>query len=455
MSTQIWDVACFCCGFKLGSNKEKCGQDGLNGKKVKNPPCKWAHTDSNIVSKCFRLAQEKANQEQANEKQEDELRLAIANGDFRPNYDEPLHPVDQADAAIGGFSDEEDSLTPAKRNNEEDSLSTPAKRNNAGAGVEQAAQKKQDDKKEKEKKTRWNCMTRTMFFKCIQKHDPFSSPDKGKVWDKIAQEMQQATRTLSNTPDGDFCVYASGKTLNVFYGRCRDKHKASEDGDMHSGGAGKEDADMTIKEERNQLSACIELERSAKEAVEQKREAKIAFDTIRNGEVNEMVISLAVSNDTVRMKAVKVLASKLRAAKMRKLAWEASNKGGRYTYSDADLRDFEQWRQLRQHDCTLPEDPTDGTTSDSTTASAARGGVLAASIAQMMERMPTAAQLQPPSPQEFAAAFWSARREHHQQTRLSLKDKLAQVDNDLADGPITADEASTFKDQIKKDHYKF
>ncbi len=124
-------------------------------------------------------------------------------------------------------------------------------------------------------------------------------------------------------------------------------------------------------------------------------------------------------------------------------------------YTDADLRDFEQWRQVREHDSSLPEDPTDGATSDATTTSAARGGALAASIAQMMERMPTAAQLQPASPQEFANAFWSARREHQTLTRLSLKDKLQIVDHDLAAGDITAEEAVTFKQQIKKDHYTF
>ena len=369
---------------------------------------------------------------------------SYTDGIFNPSFDE--EDIAQVVTPSGG----EQPTAPEDGSSSDDD----ARRTDAST-AEQPPQKKQDDKKEKEKKTKWNCMTRTMFFRCIQKFDPFSSPDKGKVWDKIAQEMQGSTRTLGNTPDGDFCVYASGKTLNVFYGRCRDKHKSSEDGDTHSGGAGKEEVEKTIKEERNQLSACIDLERSAKEAVEQKREAKNAFDTLRNGEVNEMVINLAVSNEVVRMKAVKVLASKLRAAKMRKLAWEASNKGGKYTYSDADLRDFEQWRKVREHDGTLPEDPTDGATSDTTTASAARGGALASSIAQMMERMPTAAQLQPPSPQEFATAFWSARREHQQQTRLSLKDKLAQVDDDVADGTITADEATTFKAQIKKDHYTF
>jgi hypothetical protein len=443
MSTQVWEVPCYVCGFKLGSNKEKCGvKPGV--KPMKNPPCKWAHTDSNIVSKCFRIEEEKRREEDA--KAQQDVYDVPDDGTFAPSFQESH--VDQSLSATAQHATRE-------HGSSSDEDETPATRRTDASADEQPAQKKKDEKKEKEKKTRWNCMTRTMFFRCIQKFDPFSSPDKGKVWDKIAQEMVAATRTLGNTPDGDFCVYATGKTLNVFYSRCRDKHKDSEDGDTHSGGAGKADVDKTIKEERNQLAACIELERSAKEAVEQKREDKKVFDALRNGEVNDMVINLAVSNEVVRMKAVKVLASKLRAAKMRKLSWESANKGGKYQYTDGDLRDFEQWRQVRQQDSTLPEDPTDGTTSDTTTASAARGGALAASISQMMERMPTAAQLQPPSPQEIANAFWSARREHHEQTRLSLKDKLALVDQDVADGTITAQEAVTFKEQIKKDHYTF
>ncbi len=329
----------------------------------------------------------------------------------------------------------------------------PPKPNPLASSAPTDARKDTMDEK-KEKKTKWNCMTRTMFFRCIQKFDPFSSPDKGKVWEKIAKEMQEATKTFSDTPDGDFRTYAGGKTLNVFYGRCRDRHMAHEDGELHSGGAGK-DEELSVKEERNQLSACIDLERNAKVAGEQKREDKKAFELLRNNEVNEMVINLAVSNETVRLKAVKVLASKLRAAKMRKLSWESANKGGKYTYTDADIRDFEQWRLLRQNDDSLPEDPADATTSDTATSSATRGGSLAAAITAMAEKMPSAAQLQPMSPKEFASAFWSARREHSEKTRLSLKDKLALVDRDLADDSITEEEAEAFKKRIKEDHYKF
>jgi hypothetical protein len=482
MSTQVWDVACFVCGHKLGSNKARCGQDGQ--KKMKRPPCVWAQSDSAIVTKCFRIVD--AQKARANE--EEELKKRIQDGTFKPNYEEPEHPVDreareaearEAERRERLWSDlgEDFKLSPSpKRKGDEDKQEQPAQKkartSNQGAAPEPtsnkgaapppghpsapnaaAASAPTNDKKEM--RTKWNCMTRTMLFRCIQKFDPFSSPDKAKVWETIAKEMTEATRILVDTADGDFRVYSCGKTLQVFYNRCREKHKVSEDGESHSGCAGKEEVDKSVQEERAQLAACIELERSAKEVVEQKREDKKAFDALRNGEVNDMVINLAVSNDTVRMKAVKVLASKLRAAKMRKLSWEAANKGGKYTYSEADLRDFEQWKQVKEHDGSLPDDPTDGVTSDATTSSAPRGGALAASITTLLEKMPERSQYQPASPQEFASAFWTARSEHVEKTKLSLKDKLAVVDKDVADGTITAEEGAEFKAQIKTEHYKF
>ena len=112
---------------------------------------------------------------------------------------------------------------------------------------------------------------------------------------------------------------------------------------------------------------------------------------------------------------------------------------------------------MQQADPTLPDDPADGATSDATMAPPApRGGALASCINTLLERQAaSAAQLQPASPKEFASAFWNARSEHADKTRLSLKDKLARVDADVADGSITADEAVKFKVQIKKDHYRF
>ena len=445
MSSQTWDVECYVCGLKLGSNKDKCGA----GNRCKLPPCKWAHTDSRIVSKCLRIASEKQQRQEQQQQEEERLRESLADGSFVPNYDEPLHVVDDFE---DDFEDHARESIKAKR----PAASQPLKQAKKGAtSATQTPEKRQDkqDKKD-EKRTKWNCATRTMFFRCIQKFDPFSSPDKGKVWDRIAEEMYLATATFEKTDDGDFRVYSGGKTLNVFYTRCRDKHKESEDGDRHSGGAGKEDDVTTVKEERAQLAACIELERSAKEACEARREVTKAYDTLRNGEVNDMVIACAVTNDVVRGKVVKVLASKLRAAKMRKMAWEAKNKGAKYTYTDADIADFEQWNSIREHDTTLPLDPTDAETSDVPTSAAPRGGTLAASITQLLERMPTTPTVAA-TPSEFASAFWKARREQDQDNRLSLKDKLAIVDKDVTEGTITAEEGEAFKTQIKKDHYKF
>ena len=139
------------------------------------------------------------------------------------------------------------------------------------------------------------------------------------------------------------------------YCRCRDGHKKfTEAGKDHSGGAGHGESDAK-KEERNQLAACIDLERSAKEAGEAKREVNKCFEQLRTGEVNDMAIECAAKDAPLRIKAVKILASRLRAAKMRKLSFEQSNKGQQYTYGEADLQAFKQWQQLRQMDKELPD----------------------------------------------------------------------------------------------------
>lgn len=456
MSSETWDVDCYICGLKLGSNKEKCGTDKRS---CKMPPCKWAHTDSRIVTKCLRIASEKQQKQEEQQQAEQSLRESLNNGSFVPSYEEPIHPVDETREApepngIFAFDSdfEEDKVPKTKRLAASQPSKPPAKKGVTSANDEETRQEKQD--KKDEKRTKWNCATRTMFFKCIQKFDPFSSPDKGKVWITIADEMNTATATFEKTDDGDFRVYSGGKTLNVFYVRCRDKFKESEDGDRHSGGAGKEDEAKTIKEERNQLAACIELERSAKEACEARREVTKAYDSLRTGEVNDMVIACAVSNEVVRGKVVKVLASKLRAAKLRKIAWETKNKGAKYTYTDADMQDFNQWNAMREQDNTLPLDPTDAETSDVPTSAAPRGGTLASSISQLLERMPTTPTVAA-TPSEFASAFWKARREQQEDNKLSLKDKLAIVDKDVTEKTITEQEGEAFKKQIKKDHYKF
>jgi hypothetical protein len=75
----------------LGSNK-RCGVE----KKMKRPPCLWAHSDSAIVSKCFRIAAEKRAEQKAKEKEEEELRQRYEDGTFNPNFQEPIHAVDEA-----------------------------------------------------------------------------------------------------------------------------------------------------------------------------------------------------------------------------------------------------------------------------------------------------------------------------------------------------------------------
>jgi hypothetical protein len=62
-----WNVACYVCGQKLGSNKDACGKG--TGKKVSKPPCVWAESDNSIVIKCQKLAMSKEQLERQKEEE--------------------------------------------------------------------------------------------------------------------------------------------------------------------------------------------------------------------------------------------------------------------------------------------------------------------------------------------------------------------------------------------------
>ncbi len=144
-----------------------------------------------------------------------------------------------------------------------------------GGGAAEAAHatglaaKAQDIGGKTQKHTKWTSMTRTMFYKCIQNKDPFHTghKDKNPAWEGIATAMQDATRHLAETAEGDLRCFANGKTLQVFYGRMKKSYKERDEDDKHSGTAGRQDEDDPTakikKEESEQLFACMDLEKSA------------------------------------------------------------------------------------------------------------------------------------------------------------------------------------------------
>ena len=306
-----------------------------------------------------------------------------------------------------------------------------------------------EDEDEEKGRTRWNTLNRTTFFKCIQKYDPFNNSDKGATWDHIAQQMYESTERLKDTDDGDFRVYSNGKGLAVYYKRCKDRHKKME-AEGQSGHAGKgDDVTPEREEERQQLAGCIEAERSAKEGLERKREAKSGYDELRKGEVNDMIIALASQHENIKNKAVTVLASKLRAAKMRKIAFEQTNKDGKYTYGADDMANFDFWKKLKAIDTDLPDDPTEGVCTVEK-----GGGKMAVAITHLTETLASAAkQVQPMNASDFALAFFTAKRAHERDGALSLQEKLKRVETDVAAKVISAAKGEEVKNKIIDAHY--
>jgi hypothetical protein len=294
-------------------------------------------------------------------------------------------------------------------------------------------------------RTKWNHVTRTMLFKCIQHKDPFFAEKKAETWDAIAKAMTDATKHLKDDPDGDLQVHANGRSMQVFYNRCKAKRKSDIAGDQHSGGAGK-DVTPARQEEMNQLQACMDLEKSAKDVQEKKREAVSAHEKLSKGEVNDFIVETAISDDRVRPKLVKVLASRLREAKLRKLAFEQTHKGAQYTYTATDLENFQHYEKVKQA-CPDVKDIDEAV--ESSGAGASRGGALANAIQGIVDKLPRVEAMTPMSPTQFAEAFFKAKRA----SVTSLRDKLLAVDADHADGLLSAEEVQFYKNKIKEAHY--
>jgi hypothetical protein len=181
-----------------------------------------------------------------------------------------------------------------------------------------------------------------------------------------------------------------------------------------------------------------------------KRDANKSHDYLKNGIVNDFVVECAAKDPKVQPKLVQELSSRLRQAKMRKMAFEETNKGGTYTYTAQDMENFRLWDKVRTTATELPaaEDI------DSQIPASKKGGQLVTALQNLTTQ---GAQLRqhftPMSPQDFALEFFKAKRKHTEETTLSLKQKLEMVDKDLAENSITAEEASTYKKKIKDEHY--
>ena len=465
---QTWEVDCYVCGHKLGSNKATCGKAEGGKKAVKFPPCVWAHTDDKYVRRAFAEARLKAEHKKA---LEDTYRRYVAGG---VDFSEGTGREEDTEACVTGdmnFVDQQLQEHENARDAHESrhaAAGEPAPESGKGqaeakdaaeSGKGNGGKREANDKHRKtEKHTKWTSTTRTMLYKCIQNKDPFHSghKDKQPAWETISSAMQEATKDLGDTEEGDLRCYASGKTLQVFYGRMKRNYKEGDEDDKHSGGAGRQDDDTPHcklkKEEREQLFACIELEKTADEAVQLKRDATKCYDYLKNGIVNDFVVECAAKDPKVHPKLVQELSSRLRQAKMRKMAFEESTKGGTYTYTAQDMENFRLWDNVRTTATELPaaEDI------DSQIPASKKGGQLVAALQNLTAQGQQLRQhFTPMSPQDFASEFFKAKRKHAEETKLTLKQKLEMVDKDLADNSISAEEATTFKKKIKDDHYAF
>ena len=466
--TTTYDVECYMCGQQLGTNAATCGMRS-GSKRHRRPPCVWAASDNCIVQRCISEAK---NKRQRAEEEREQLQERLRTG-WVPDFSEPVEEGGAGVAAGGGGAGVTGSLTEAdckafadqatesieeanalllqlqQSEHQPPAPPAPAAPPLATAPAPAAAVATSDrDRDRVGKKTNWNHTNKLMLWQAIQKYDPFSAAVKKDRWQFIADQMYDSTVINKRTPDGDFCVYTDGHGISVFFTRSveRMQRETAAEG-TNSGQAGATICAET-RAEFVQLQACRDLEQNAKEAQNDKRQTKNLLASLKDNEVNDALIEAAAGKEQVQLKLLKVLASRVRDAKIRASVWEQSNKGQKYTYTEADLKNVADYKT-----CKTRFDPNGKDATDSDTASM-RGGHMAAAIEQLAAKLPTASTFNVTSASEFATQFFEAKRRHDAQRVLTLQQKLAQVDDEFTKGNINAEEVDSYKKKIKDAHFK-
>ena len=311
-------------------------------------------------------------------------------------------------------------------------------------------------------RTKWNHTTRTLLYRAIMKFNPFSAPVKKDAWAKISEEMATATAGMNDRDKGDFRVKTDGHGLEVFYDRQienMDKKTANEDSTSGQTGA---DVTAEEKEEFGLLAGCRAKEKDAALIKQRKRDVKQALEDLRNNEVNDAVRQAALSDKPVQIKLYRVLQTRVRAAKLEAATWTKNNPGlGQYAYSVANLKDIEEFQNLKDThgDLTGNTDSdlaADTKGSDDPEAMRMKGGKVAVAIAAIAAKLPDAKMFAPPDFSLFATSFYAAKRAAEgamppsQAPKRTLKERLAEVEENLAAEVITQKEADDFSAKIKK-----
>jgi hypothetical protein len=296
------------------------------------------------------------------------------------------------------------------------------------------------------------------------KFNPFAAAVKKDTWAKISEEMAAATAGMNDPDKGDFRVKTDGHGLEVFYDRQIENmgKKTANEGSI----SGQTGADVTAeeREEFGLLEGCRAKEKDAAFIKQRKRDAKQALEDLRNNEVNDAVREAAISDKPVQIKLYKVLQTRVRAAKLEASTWTKNHPGmGQYAYSMAQLKEIEDLQNLKETHGHLTGDNTDtditadNKASDDPETMRMKGGKVAVSIAAIAAKLPDANLFAPPDFSQFATSFFAAKRAAAesampppQAPKRTLKERLDEVDENLAAGTITPKEADDFATKIKK-----
>lgn len=381
-SGTVWDVPCYVCGCKLGSNKVKCGQ--TSGKRHSRPPCVWAESDNTIVLLCQKKdAQRRASEQEQQriyEEQQEKYKAGtlIESGhsfthDRSDNEDFEITPHKvsakraatqqitsdrqtpkkrstqrklptpaQLSAASDGsttlFGDEEQNraleVIQQRRRDEydlspergEEGKEQPLNTNERGEEEKQEHQQTKEGGEEEKEDSRmvWRHESKMTLYGWVIKLNPFGCKrgTTDAAWKEVAMKCADSTKHVSKK-NGKIDV--SGHGLQVYVGgQLKEMKKKFGEESKESGQTGKL-SDLE-RAEYDLLAQIYDRKREIKDSKEAEKGEKDLLDKIKADQLGEAIYHKAMQSEPVKNKYIKNLNRKRKTVQTRYEAIKSANK---------------------------------------------------------------------------------------------------------------------------------
>lgn len=506
----VWDVNCYVCGKQLGSNKERCGQDGP--KRHSRPPCVWVHCDNTIYFTCQKKAaaarqaqaekddayrqqqiqyaagtlraeghsftqgrsssdeddfesptsqRKRKQQKVATQKMKKQLNVKHVQEDIylleEELYDEAnLHRMNglagpsQSPFKTGVY----DAPAPATPDTAADAVEAlPAVATSKGNSTEDGTtvvNKGADDAT----RTVWKHSSKMCLYGWVIKLNPYSAKrgSTEEAWNEVARKCAESTKNVSKQ-DGRIDV--NGHGLQVFVGnQLKAMKKIAQSESTESGQTGK--MSDHERKEFDLLSQIYDKKQSISAAKEIEKNEKELLDNIKAGQLGDAIYAKAVGSEPIKAAYIRELNKKRKSVQLRYEALRDANKKmseeeAIQTLSENDRAILLQYAKVKKdgHVETTTDADFDDDGRDPRDKKKATVMQSIASIASMGNSVVEAMQ----KPTELEAAMLQYYRTKTANREQQLDTRLERLGAARTSGMITESEYDTLRSKILAEYF--